>query len=136
MTGSIFSGGKASLRWQQCASWAMSLTALLPGFMALSIWPACFFRAFRVSAGLGSWPSYGHPDPKDLPVALQPGPADLAAQLLFWVAAAAVANALLQSVSTPVRRVVVAAGVSLVLLGLGLLLVWADPGGVAEWTFD
>ncbi len=114
----------------------MALTALLPGFMALSIWPVCFFHAMRVTAGLGHWPAYGQPDPKALPLALQPGTADLVAQLLYWLTAAAAANTLLRSVSTPVNRVIVAAGVSLLLGGAGLLLVWADPGGVADWAFD
>jgi hypothetical protein len=109
----------------------ISMVACAP----LGLWAAMVTHAIRASRFLGRWPSYGQPDPKDLPPFL------LNERLEAFVGYGLVicgTGALTYATRRlrPVRRLIISAIGVVLLWAVAWVLAWLDPGGVVEWYVD
>ena len=118
--------------------WVTVTAVLAVGFLPIAWWTSVLVAAVRARQYLGRWPSYDHPDPKQLPRELGSIPE--------WVenAVPLLALAVLTGVALLVmaRRVPkrwwlwTAVIVWLVAWGCSYGLLAADPGGFFEWALD
>lgn len=109
----------------------LSVGATFPG-----AWLGILLHAARVRQLLGRWPSYGQPDPKDLPARLVEDHFEPAAFALAVLILVVLGAALLRGESRPGRRVTFALGLASAATMLGLGLLYLDPGGLVEWWAD
>lgn len=116
----------AGFRW---AAWCLT--------MCVWLFPAALYcYAATATAVVGHWPSYGHPDPKQLGMPLFHG----GVMLAFYVSLLA---ALALVVSEPIFALALGWRSSLFRIAIGVLGVavafscfYPDPAGVGEWYAD
>jgi hypothetical protein len=111
---------------------------IIGGTFPLWAWSILAMHALAAAWAMGRWPSYGDPDPKDLPF-LDYGrffiPAVAAPLLLLGPTSIGLARYVNQRVGVRKRRgVSVAIALGLGLFGITLLL--ADPAGIITWVVD
>ncbi|MFP5247632.1 MAG: hypothetical protein ACLGH0_13150 [Thermoanaerobaculia bacterium] len=98
-------------------------------------WTFMGLHAIRAWRFLGHWPSYGRPDPKDLPPFLLDARIETAAGYAVAVIAAVATTYATRRWRWQRRLLVAIAGVFA--LWLATFALWyADPGGVVEWYAD
>jgi hypothetical protein len=111
---------------------------LLLAWLPAALWVAFVVGAVRAWAFLGYWPSYGHPDPKDLPTEFGPVPEWMEVASFPLAAAALTCFSLYCFRQALPKRWWLWAAVGL--WPLAWLLVYElariDPGGVLDWAFD
>jgi hypothetical protein len=94
--------------------------------------------AARTAWALGRWPSYGHPDPKDLPHQLNNAADDfglLASASVFAVLTAAIVFGLSRLVRP--ERLPIVSGILVATCWIGgIALLFSDPFGVLDWLLD
>jgi hypothetical protein len=125
-------------------NWKTSATATLGGLLvAASGLPAALWLTFLVAAiyahqHLGYWPSYGHPDPKDLPAAVQSASETLE-RLVFFLSMLipGLTFAFVHRSQQRIRRAILfAIAIAIVYALFGVSLCYYDPFGVFEWGID
>jgi hypothetical protein len=111
---------------------------LLPAWLPMAYWIFCLVAATRVWLWQGTWPSYGHPDPKDLPQHFGPVPEwlECVVPLASFVALIAI-SILAMRWMLPRRWWLWASVLTWALAWVvtyGIML--ADLGGAVEWFSD
>jgi hypothetical protein len=94
-----------------------------------------FAHAVRASQFLGRWPTYGRPDPKDLPGFLLDERAEIAIGYAIAIVVAAGSTFFARRLPWLPRLLAGVAGI-LCLWMVAFLLAQVDPGGVVEWYVD
>src|SRR5262245_47291751 len=113
------------------------ITLLLAVFPLLLVLGSLSY-ACEAAIYLGHWPSYNNPDPKQLPgwFAIQHdalGVGLLASEAIFCLAIGLAIVGRICSREFPLAWMILVAAVS---VGLALVYVHFDPGGVLSWFFD
>jgi len=103
------------------------------------VWYASIYlHAWRASQFLGHWPSYGNPDPKELPAGFGSSTVWMEYTLpwavgllllLLWIAAIYRVNQWQQGQWSIVHLTTAS------FVGL-FIMAWLDPGGVMNWFMD
>jgi hypothetical protein len=119
--------------------------ALLVAALPLACHLVLVAAACYTWAAVGNWPSYGNPDPKNLPVnavytiaitATLIGVASVLVLPMAAVARVAVRRFWCKEWRVPGKRVVLLYGVGALLWIVGVLRWRTDAGGLVNWIFD
>jgi hypothetical protein len=116
--------------------WSLILISTLSA-LPISFVAVLYTSAARAAVYLGHWPSYGNPDPKDLPEHFSP-PEILeliVPALILCLLTTAVAAFIARYVS-PSLRLLIAWSIAVSCWLLSFALIFADPLGVVEWMMD
>jgi hypothetical protein len=118
--------------------WVTVIAVLAVGFLPFAWWTSFLIPAVRARQYLGRWPSYDHPDPKQLPADFGSIPEWVENAVPLLVLAALVGGTLLVMTRRVPKRwwLWTAVVVWLVAWGCSYGLLAADPGGFAEWALD
>lgn len=118
--------------------WVIVVTVLAVGFLPFAWWTSVLIFSVRARQYLGRWPSYDHPDPKQLPEELGSIPAWVEDVVPVLTLAVLIGLALLVMARwVPKRRWLwTAVLVWLVAWGCFYGLAVSDPGGFIEWALD
>ncbi|RLE31088.1 MAG: hypothetical protein DRJ61_11815 [Acidobacteria bacterium] len=121
-----------------CALGILSFVILIVGSFPAVLWIGTYLSAVRASRYLGYWPTYGHPDPKDLPAEfwVQIWPYEYGLPIVTAMLLAGLPIVLILRKTRPFAWVPLAFGGMVLLLLLGIALMWLDPGGCLDWYMD
>ena len=119
--------------------------AIVAAFLPLACYLLLVAAAVYSWAVVGTWPSYGNPDPKDLPVrtvytiaiiATLVGIASVVVLPVLELAFMAVRRAWRKQWRPHGRRIVAVYGIGALLWIVGVVRWRIDAGGLVNWIFD
>jgi hypothetical protein len=126
---------QGTVRWVP-SLWLIAYLAF-PSALPLAFLVLVYTTAARAAIYLGHWPTYGHPDPKDLPEHFRPP------EFLKWLIPLGSIPLVVGLIVLVVKQLVPLRwrlAISLwILVGLwawSIVLLFLDPAGVLEWLVD
>ncbi len=108
------------------------------GSLPVAWWAGCVVSAIRAFRFLGYWPSYGQPDPKDLPQTFWSNgePIEIGVSILIVALLGVVPVLILMRRAKPLLWIPMGLAGLVLLWTIGFVLLSADPWGVVEWIVD